>query len=79
MEISLSPLSTTEGTFVAIAIRDVTERIATQQRLQELNAQLENANRAKDHFLASMSHELRTPLNAVLGFTGTLLMNSPDR
>jgi protein-histidine pros-kinase len=62
---------------VAIAIRDVTERIAFQQRLQELNAQLENANRAKDHFLASMSHELRTPLNAVLGFTGTLLMKLP--
>jgi PAS domain S-box-containing protein len=77
VEISLSPLSTTEGTFVAIAIRDVTERIAFQQRLQELNAQLENANRAKDHFLASMSHELRTPLNAVLGFTGTLLMKLP--
>jgi len=38
---------------------------------------LENANTAKDRFLASMSHELRTPLNAILGFTGTLLMGLP--
>ena len=77
VEISLSPVLAREGTFVASAIRDVTERKAFERRLQELNSELENANRAKDQFLASMSHELRTPLNAVLGFTGTLLMKLP--
>ncbi|MGE3320506.1 MAG: sensor histidine kinase [Candidatus Berkiella sp.] len=37
----------------------------------------EEANLAKDRFLASMSHELRTPLNAIIGYTGTLLMKLP--
>src|SRR5579872_5378046 len=77
VEISLSPIATTEGTFVASAIRDVTERKAFEHRLQELNAKLEASDVAKDRFLASMSHELRTPLNAILGFTGTLLMKLP--
>jgi protein-histidine pros-kinase len=55
----------------------VTDRKRFEQTLQEKNLELENANTAKDRFLASMSHELRTPLNAILGFTGTLLMGLP--
>lgn len=77
IEISLSPLVTEEGVLVTAAIRDVTERKRFEQALREKNVELENANFAKDRFLASMSHELRTPLNAILGFTGTLLMKLP--
>jgi protein-histidine pros-kinase len=77
VEISLSPLATEEGLLVSSSIRDISERRQVEQTLQRKNLELENANLAKDRFLASMSHELRTPLNAVIGFTGTLLMKLP--
>jgi len=77
VEISLSPLETEGGVLVSSSIRDITDRKRVERMLTEKNAELEKANQAKDHFLATMSHELRTPLNAIIGFTGTLLMKLP--
>ncbi|AFZ43900.1 multi-sensor hybrid histidine kinase [Halothece sp. PCC 7418] len=51
---------------------DITELKNAQMELEKVNAELVQANRLKDEFLATMNHELRTPLNAILGMTEAL-------
>jgi PAS domain S-box-containing protein len=57
---------------------DITDRVrAEAQRGQMIHDQArlreaEEANRAKDAFLATLSHELRTPLNAAMGWAHIL-------
>jgi signal transduction histidine kinase len=55
--------------------RRIQERTA---ELTRLNAELAEANRAKDVFLATLSHELRTPLTPVVGWIKLLRSGNLD-
>jgi PAS domain S-box-containing protein len=86
VEISLSPMTTSEGTLVISVIRDVTERKRTEERIQRLNedlrgrvAELDAVNQELEAFSYSVSHDLRAPLRGIDGFSQALLEDYEDK
>ncbi|MBW3564235.1 MAG: response regulator [Acidobacteria bacterium] len=83
IELTASPLpgpeQKREGGCVVL-FRDVTERRAMEMAEEHARRfrEAENANRAKDEFLAVLSHELRTPMTAILGWSKMLKTEELD-
>ncbi len=63
-----SALHDEKGNLLSIfsLVLDVSERVHAEESLRQAKQAAEEANSAKDHFLAVLSHELRTPLAPVL-------------
>jgi signal transduction histidine kinase/ActR/RegA family two-component response regulator len=56
----------------AALTRDIRERQDYEDGLRQAKQAAEEANAAKDRFLAMMSHEIRTPITSVLGMADLL-------
>ena len=56
-----------ETILIATIIRDITDYVEHEKRMEEARRAAEAANIAKSEFLSRMSHEIRTPMNAIIG------------
>jgi PAS domain S-box-containing protein len=84
VEISLSPLETEDGTLVSGAVRDVTERMRTEEALRQAQGDLARINRVTTmgELTASLAHELSQPISGAMTTANVCLRklgsNEPD-
>lgn len=78
VELTVTRIPTENPPVFTAHLRDITERNRLEDRLRQYVADLSEANRRKDEFLAMLAHELRNPL-ASIDYSKQLLSASPDQ
>lgn len=76
VSVTTGPLWIGGKTMLFSIVQDVTEHAQQQEQLKLAKQEAEQANAAKDRFLAGLSHELRTPLTPVILSLRTILSNA---
>jgi len=86
-QITSNPFSTSDGRFITTAIRDATDQVRTEARIQQINQELERrvaertaaltySNEALRQFAWAASHDLQEPIRTVLSYSQWLAESS---
>jgi PAS domain S-box-containing protein len=79
IEMMLSPLESSEGILVTVAIRDITERKKSEEHLVKTVGELKRSNDELQQFAYVASHDLQEPLRMVASYTELLAENYKGR
>ena len=80
VSLTISPIKDDEGNVVGASkiVRDITERKRAEDNLRKLAADLSEADRRKNEFLAMLAHELRNPLAPISNAARALRLGGGD-
>jgi PAS domain S-box-containing protein len=88
VDVRTSPFTTGDGMLLTTAVRDVTEQVLAEQKIQRINAELERrvqertaalmrSNEALRQFAWAASHDLQEPIRTVMNYV-RLLSDTTD-
>lgn len=69
VDLTVAKIKQDDRVLLISIVRDITEKVKSEQQMKIAKEAAEESDRVKSHFLAQMSHEIRTPINAILGYT----------
>lgn len=73
IEVGLTPIRLDNENYVISSIVDMSERIAQQKSLTDLNQVLSRKNQEMEQFIYTISHDLKATLVTIAGFANRLL------
>jgi PAS domain S-box-containing protein len=79
VEITLSPLDTSEGRLIIAAVRDISVRKASEEKLKTLINSLARSNKELERFAYIASHDLQEPLRMISSYTQLLAKKYKDK
>lgn len=79
MELTIWAVVAGPSTTFNAFIRDISERRQSEERVQALNAELQQTNRELESFSYTISHDLRAPLRHIDGYARMLHEDAADR
>jgi PAS domain S-box-containing protein len=72
MDITINVINVDNSKAVLIILRDASERVMSENKLNKLNEELAVLNSTKDKFFSIIAHDLRNPLGGILGLSEML-------
>ncbi len=83
VDVRTSPFTSADGVLFTTSVRDVTDQVLAEERIQKINAELERrveertaaltrSNEALRQFTWAASHDLQEPIRTVVTYTGLL-------
>lgn len=79
VEIYLSPMQTENGLLILSSHRDISERKASETKIQHLNNELARSNAELEQFAAIASHDLQEPLRMITSYASLLEKKFGDK
>lgn len=78
ISLTVSPILNEEKTIIGASkiARDISEKVAAHEELEQLYRQVKNLSDKKDEFIAMTTHELKTPITSLKGFLQLLQIHT---
>lgn len=78
ISLTVSPILNQEKTIIGASkiARDISEKVAAHQELEQLYQQVKTLSDKKDEFIAMTTHELKTPITSLRGFLQLLQIHT---
>ncbi len=78
VDLTINTFGDTSGNYVMTTLRNVSERIAYEEKILLMNEELSQSNASKDKFFSIIAHDLKNPISALIWFSEMITSDSED-